>query len=370
MSDRGKPSAAPADDILEQLVLEESSGDDDGSAGLELDAAQAAEIRKIFLATLPDYLEPIRQLIKQLVSGRGDRGAVAKSLDLALTSIDAAASRVGVDDVCSAVEALQDVIALASEAAPNDDESGPRVQRAFGALCALAGMEQQADGHAGTQRQQTILEALGADHAVERRILDKLTAAGLLTVDQLQMAAPGEIAAVTGLGASEVDGLLSALGLESVGADGRRNLTSSPEQRRAAGTRTAHYAPLAEAELRLDESRAAVVHVSERIRAHKERLQTVHEGARELKAALARTRAQIAERLVELADARTKLGAVERELSEIRAEVTRAEAAHSGLAGEREELAEQYHDLSHRVSAMAERVHRAVLLARTKEEYP
>ena len=48
-------------------------------------------------------------------------------------------------------------------------------------------------------RAQTIIAAFKHVEGIDRAVLEKLTAAGLVTVDQIEMARPDEIAAVTGL---------------------------------------------------------------------------------------------------------------------------------------------------------------------------
>ena len=45
------------------MLLGEHHADDDSGSQLEIDDFQSNEIRQIFLTTLPDYLEPVRQMV-------------------------------------------------------------------------------------------------------------------------------------------------------------------------------------------------------------------------------------------------------------------------------------------------------------------
>lgn len=201
--------------VGDEFVLEEHSGesaDDTVASGVELDSFQAKEIRQIFLTTLPDYLEPVSQMLKQVLSVAEGHQQARGALQTTLSSISTAAARVGINDVCDAIEVIRDHL-LALEDEPQPDA---RTQRmlwdAFGALEEIAG---SASRRGGGPSAQTIVSAMQHVQGIDKSVLERLTAAGLVTVDQLRIADPGEVVAVTGLDRPTVDRLLELLLKES-----------------------------------------------------------------------------------------------------------------------------------------------------------
>jgi hypothetical protein len=188
------------------ILLEESSADEEGHAGLELDARQTAEIRQIFLATLPDYLEPMRQMVARLSEDTSDesRGALAKTI----VSIGEAASRVQLVDVARAMEALREDVMLLGDADEPQDVLRARISSALDAMDALAGRDTES-AHANPHGRETIVSVreIGLDAAA----LQRLVAAGVVYVDQLLEADPKDVVAVSGLAAATVAALVDAL---------------------------------------------------------------------------------------------------------------------------------------------------------------
>jgi len=102
--DREPPDADDASGIL-------SWGDHDGhdadAAGLEIGEDQAQEIKGIFLTTLPQYLEPVEQMIDQLFAARdAETGDGWQALSATLSSLSAAASRIGFDDIMNGLDRM------------------------------------------------------------------------------------------------------------------------------------------------------------------------------------------------------------------------------------------------------------------------
>lgn len=209
----------PNESDFDGIVLEESTGADEGSADLELDAFQATEIRSIFLTTLPDYLEPVKQMLEQLLSS-DDPTEMRQALDTTLESIQTAASRVQIDDVS---EVVQHMRAHLRESGPIAEESRDSLWAGLGRIEQLvAGVATEARPHS-----ETLVSALGRVGDIDRGVLEKLTAAGLVTVDQIRMADPREIVAVSGLDAGVVQRVVNAVA-EQPPAPAQQRPVSSP----------------------------------------------------------------------------------------------------------------------------------------------
>lgn len=198
--DEEKQDGSDFDDIL----LEESSGGDGGSADLELDAFQATEIRTIFLTTLPDYLDPVRQMLEQLLSA-DNAAEMRQALDTTLESIQTAASRVQIDDVSEVVRQMR---AQLSEQGPISEEKRESLWAGLSRIEQIAAEVATGDAR---PHSETIVSALARAGGIDEGVLEKLTAAGLVTVDQIRMADPKEIMAVSGLPAAIVERLIAAV---------------------------------------------------------------------------------------------------------------------------------------------------------------
>ena len=187
-------------DILEEGVYADDEGD-----GLELDESQAREIRHVFLTTLPQYLEPVEQMLEQLLADGADAG-VLDALETTLSSIGAAAARLGIEDICDALEIIGEQVTQLHEQGWSD----PELRRAV--MASLRRIERIAAGTVGDsialegelpekKRGETLVTAFRDIEGIDPSALQRLTAAGIVSVDQLQMARPHEIVAVSGLSA-------------------------------------------------------------------------------------------------------------------------------------------------------------------------
>jgi hypothetical protein len=195
----------------EGFIIEEHSGDagsEDASGALALDEHQAKEIRQIFLNTLPEYLEPVSQMLAQILAATDGQPNVRRALDTTLSSIAAAASRVGITDVCAAVDEMRDrLLALDEEPWPPSPAAQEGLRRSLAALEELAGTSSRTV--AGGAAPETIVAALQHAEGIDPGVLERLTAAGLVTMDQLRGAHAHEVVAVSGLDAARVERLLA-----------------------------------------------------------------------------------------------------------------------------------------------------------------
>jgi hypothetical protein len=199
-----------ADMLVEQDHAEE---DDHDAGGLELDDSQQDEIRLIFLTSLPQYLEPVDQMVEQVFSGQDKNQDAKKTLNTTLASISEAAERLGINDVSASVERVREELLLL------DDDNAAEVEKVV--QQELANIKSIASGGgaappaaASGEKAQTLFVALKGAPGVDSAVLERLTSAGLVTVDQLKMARFDEIVAVTGLDAEQVKTVLAALGHE------------------------------------------------------------------------------------------------------------------------------------------------------------
>lgn len=208
---------------IADLLVEQDHGDADHDAGgLELDDSQQDEIRQIFLTSLPQYLEPVDQMVAQVFSGQDKNQEAKKTLNTTLASISEAAERLGIDDVSASVERVREELLLLDD--DNADEVEEAVQSELDRIKSIAsGGAPVPSG--GEERAQTLFVALKDAPGVDAAMLEKLTAAGLVTVDQVKMARFDEIVAVTGLSAEQVKTLLAAL---NVGAGRATEATATP----------------------------------------------------------------------------------------------------------------------------------------------
>ncbi len=180
--------------------------------GLETDDHQAAEIREIFGTAFPQYLQPVEEILDQLLSGTGDADSI-DVLDGMVASLMEASSRMGFDDVHKILGKLR----LTISSIDPDAKVPPSLklkQEIRGAVTNLKKIAQEMGGQAPVVEEKkperkTIIAALRNKDGIGKVALKRLSAAGLVTVDQLLMATPEEIAAVTGLNLDIVHTILS-----------------------------------------------------------------------------------------------------------------------------------------------------------------
>jgi hypothetical protein len=197
--------------LLDNVLLEESSADstDEGGSGLELDAQQAAEIRKIFLTTLPDYLTPIKEMVAKLATDADADGQIRTALSKTIASIAEAASRVKLEDVAASMQALREDVILLGDPGEPQEPLRKRITTGLSALgdLAQAGGAAEAEVHREAHS-ETIVAVLSKVDGVDGASVQKLVAAGVIYVDQLCSADPKEIMMVSGLDALTVSTLV------------------------------------------------------------------------------------------------------------------------------------------------------------------
>ena len=181
------------------LPIESLTDDGDGLVGgLETDDRQAAEIREIFGIAFPQYLQPVEEIVEQLLSGQGDE-ELSSALGGMLTSLMEASSRMGFENVHDLLERLSDRV-LQIDSAP-DDERARAIREDI--ISTMFDLNELAEAMGGSsepgERQQTIISALKNKPGIGQLVLRRLSAAGLVTVDQLKMGEPEEIGVVTGI---------------------------------------------------------------------------------------------------------------------------------------------------------------------------
>jgi hypothetical protein len=201
--------ADPAQEPSVSFLLEEVDEEqEDAGDGLELDDRQSDEIRRIFAATLPQYLEPVEEMTAQVLKN-GAAADTIEALQGTLSSLTVAATRVGFDPVVESLTAFVEQIKRLSEL---DGEAVPQEVREtiLGDLIDLKDLARELGGDDAEQPESagTIYQALRDCTDLDQSILPRLSAAGLTRVEQLTMANPDEIAAVTGLDLEVVAQLL------------------------------------------------------------------------------------------------------------------------------------------------------------------
>jgi cob(I)alamin adenosyltransferase len=209
-----------AEDVLvlpgdDGLPLETLSPDgDELVGGLETDDRQAAEIREIFGTAFPQYLQPVEEIVEQMLSGQGDDES-ASALGGMLTSLMEASSRMGFENIHELLERLSDRVSQIGSAA---DDAAARAIREdiINIMFDLKDLAEAMGGSGPTEQQQTIISALKNKPGIGQLVLRRLSAAGLVTVDQLKMGKPEEIAAVSGIDLEIVRNILEVIDDEHV----------------------------------------------------------------------------------------------------------------------------------------------------------
>jgi hypothetical protein len=204
--DRDRPDDGDDGGIL-------SWGDHDGPdadlAGLEMGEDQAEEIKRIFLVTLPQYLEPVEQMVDQLFAGSaGESGDGWQALSATLSSLAAAASRIGFEEIMVRLQRMGALVDRAGGGGAPADLRGQLLAELAGIRAIATTAAPEAAPKAGGQ---TVVAALRGVGGVDDTVLRRLTTAGLVTVDQLLMADTDEVVAVTGLDVAVVERVLDAL---------------------------------------------------------------------------------------------------------------------------------------------------------------
>jgi hypothetical protein len=347
-------SARPDSGLADEVLLEETAGDDDGSVGLELDARQATEIRQIFLTTLPDYLAPVRQMVEQMMAAPDGDGELERALTKTLSSIAAAAKRVGIEDVHDRMETLREDVLLLSGSAEPEDGLRERISIALSTLDELAGGAPQSAAAPG--RSETIVSAFGAIRGIDPSAPEKLMAAGVVHVEQLLRADPGEVAAVSGLAVAMVEKIVAAL-VE------RRLAPDPPAPDPPESERDPLYGLIekqVENELALDEMRADALQLRLGVRRLREEFSRVDARRVCQREAIAEAKRAIAERLAVLTRVEERKASVERELQEVHQELERRALRVEALQAERRGVIDEHGRLEKEVAALSRRVDRVL----------
>jgi len=342
----------PDASLPDEVVLEEGAEDDDGAVGLELDARQATEIRQIFLATLPDYLEPIRQMVDQLVSGPAGEGDVQVTLTKTLSSMADAARRVGVEEAQRTLEVLREDVLLFSDPSEEHEALTRRISGALDRLSAMAGAAPVA------ARSESIVSALRGVEGMGPEVLEKLLGAGLVSVDRVLAGDPGEVQAVSGLDRPTVDRLFRALQRAS-------NVKSeqpapAPPAPPGEAAREPEIGPLLEAqvdlELRLEDDRGKLLRLRIRIRELRKELAATEQRREELHRVAAEAKQAVVGQLVTLARAESDRDELERKATDLNLDLERLAARLATLEDERRQALEDDVRIAEEVGALARRV--------------
>ena len=357
---------------MDDFVLEEHSGEpgeDEHAGNLELDAFQANEIRQVFLTTLPEYLEPVSQMLDQIFAAPDGQDDVRRALHTTLSSISVAAARVGIDDVCNAVDAMRDqLLALDNDATLSRPELEQKLREAFVVLEGLAGGGQH---RAGGAPKQTIVAALRGIEDIDKSMLERLTAAGLVTVDQLQIANHGEVVAVTGLDPASVDRLFellvpgkkrdrrpsraAAAEASIFDVDVPMPMLEPPSLPTSVGKELRDQVDM---ESEVDELRAEILATRLRIAASKERIGAAEQRHNRLERELTSVRSRTADSLTRLTAARLEAVKSEREQSERQQSIEQATRRIVGLKREYKTMVLEREELSQAISGLVDRLAR------------
>lgn len=363
-----------SDDLTEDILpVEADDGEDSDADGLELDERQSNEIRQIFGTTLPQYLQPVEEMIQQIIANPESRAATVQAFVGTVSSLSAAASRMGFEDVYRILERLS---ARVGQIGDDDGRVPEEIREAI--LFDLEEIKELAAGLGGDQPapasdgapSRTIFSALGAVSGLEDAVVQKLCAAGLVTVEQLRLARPGEVAAVTGLPDAVVARVMRAVQDEAVADDAERaaaedddvlalpieggNLQTQLKQRLAAQV---------DVEAAVDEMRAEVQRMRANIAELRHELSRVEQRRTELRTALRSINDVLGDRV-------TALGRVRSNRAEL---AQRAEAAERALAREEDRVLdlrrrravflEKQAVVGEEVAGLLERVQRMIRLA-------
>lgn len=322
---------------------------DDNDGFLEVDDRQSEEIREIFGTSFPQYLQPVEEIIEQVLSGKGDTESL-EALDGMLSSLETASLQMGFEDVHKLLNHLHTRVSEL-DVASSDPVPADAREAILGDVLELRDLADKMGGGGQTEsgeRQNTIFTALKGKEGVGDLVLRRLSAAGLVTVGQLLMAKPDEIAAVTGLGPDIVQNLLKVLAEEESPA-------APPQEPKAAGraagmpteVESLHEQVLeklraeVEAESSLEELKTEVRKLRSRVLERRAQLNSLEESLEETKKALRMLSGRMAERSAFIDEIRAKRDALARRCASSEEKMRREEIRIEALSHERRSLREQ-----------------------------
>jgi len=176
--------------------------------GLELDERQIQEMRSIFATSLPQYLDPLDEMCRQLLSGTAGP-EVEGALQAAAGALRQAAEKMSFQAVADLLARLEEAVGQAL--APGAGEvSRERRELILGLLLDLRQIAEDFGGAQEKLHGTSLGELLGGMPGAGE-IVARLARAGLVLDVQLQGARPDEIAAVSGLSKATVGEVLEWL---------------------------------------------------------------------------------------------------------------------------------------------------------------
>jgi len=332
---------------------------DENDGFLEVDDHQSEEIREIFGTSFPQYLQPVEEIIEQVLSGKGDTESL-EALDGMLSSLETASLQMGFEDVHKLLNHLHKQVAELDVSSVGSVPADVR-EVVLGDVLELRDMADKMSGGRAESggRQNTIFTALKGKEGIGDLVLRRLSAAGLVTVEQLMMAKPDEIAAVTGLGPDIVANLLKVLAEEETPA--------APPQEPQAVEKTAgmpaeleslHEQVLeklraeVEAESFLEELKTEVRRLRSRVSERRAQLNSLDENLEETRQALRRLSSRIAERSAFIDEIRSRRDDLARRCASSEEKMRREEIRIEALSNERRSLREQVLGLGRAVGGL------------------
>lgn len=348
---------------------EEDPPVDDTDGFLEVDEHQSEEIREIFGTAFPQYLQPAEEIIEQILSGKGDTESL-EALDGMLSSLKAASSRMGFDDIHKLLNHLHEQVSDLDGVLSDPVPAGAR-EAILGDVLELRDLADQMGGGGQTEsgeRQRTIFTALKGKEGVGDLVLRRLSAAGLVTVEQLLMAKPDEIAAVTGLGPDIVQNLLDVLSEEESPTAPPR----VPQGQEAPGEPTAVERPVempaeveslheqvleklragVAAESSIEDLKAEIRRLRYRVLDRRAQLNSLDESLDEMKKALRLRSGRMAERAAFIDEIRARRDALARRCSSSEETIRQEEIRIETLSQERRSMKEQAVSLGRAVGGL------------------
>jgi hypothetical protein len=333
---------------------------DENDGFLEVDDRQSEEIREIFGTSFPQYLQPVEEIIEQVLSGKGDTESL-NALDGMLASLQAASLQMGFEDIHNLLNHLHKQVSKL-DCASGDPVPADAREAILGDVLELRDLADKmgGGGPAGSgQHQNTIFTALKGKEGIGDLVLRRLSAAGLVTVDQLRMAKPDEIGAVTGLGPDIVQNLLEVLSEEDSSAAPPRE----PQAVEKAAGVPAEVGSLheqllgklrveIEAEASLEELKTEVRKLRSRVLERRAQLNSLEESLEETKRSLRLLSGRMAERSVFIGEIRAKRDALARRCASSEEKMHREEIRIQALSRERRGLREQLAGLGRAIGGL------------------
>jgi predicted flap endonuclease-1-like 5' DNA nuclease len=395
-NDRGvDPEAPEGDGDPEQddfFLIASEEGLQGDAALLETDDRQAAEIREIFGTAFPQYLQPVEEILEQILAGKADEESFQALVGM-LSSLESASLRMGFDNIHKALKQLNERVSALDQ---GTTAPVPRDKReaVLGDLLEIKDLAEQMAGDSrvsGAEKQKTIFSALKGKKGIGDLVLRRLSAAGIITVDQLGMGRPAEIAAVSGLDIEIVNNVLTVLKEDGLlkklstapGVPDRPRASGAPRTlvRAAADTAgRAFAAPAGEQgrasipiqlesrheqvleQLRLEvETEAAVEELRAQIRElrsgvleQRRAISALENGMTEKKRSLASLQARLSDRASVAEELRARRDSLERECASSEEKLGQKEVRLELLKKERRSLAMQTDDLNREVSGLVD----------------